>query len=89
MPPPDKEELSDLLHRRAEIWRLAEPELRAVRIREASAVSVEEAIRQLFNGMEHLLFVASSPTSGLVEQQIWFSRIRGASGALREPPLAE
>jgi len=77
---PDGDDLRQLIRHRAEIWRRAEPELRAVRIRDAAAVPVPDAIRQLFDGMEHLLFPPSSPTSGLIEQQRWFSRIRDAAG---------
>jgi hypothetical protein len=85
MRPPDSDNLHELVRRRAEIWRRAEPELRAVRIRDAAAIGVPEAIRQLFTGMEHLLLLPSPPTSGLIEQQVWFSRIREAAGNPGEP----
>lgn len=88
MHPPESDDLPRLLRRRVEIWRQAEPELRAVRIRDASAVTVPDAIRQLFTGMEHLLFLPSSPTSGLIEQQMWFSRIRDAAAQAGEPAPA-
>jgi hypothetical protein len=88
MPPPDSDDLRELVRRRAEIWRQAEPELCAVRIRDAAAIGVPEAIRQLFTGMEHLLFLPSPPTSGLIEQQAWFSRIREAAGSPGDPRLS-
>jgi len=77
--------MRELLRRRVETWRQAEPELRAVRIRDAAACTVPDAVRQLFTGMEHLLFLPSSPTSGLIEQQMWFSRIRDAASNAGKP----
>lgn len=77
---PFNDDPREAIRRRAEVWKQAEPELREARIRDAAEVSVPEAIRQLFTGMEHLLFRPSSPTSGLVEQQMWFTRIREAAG---------
>ena len=87
MDPADSDDMRESVRRRAMIWEQAEPELRAVRIRDAVASTVPDAIRQLFDGMEHLLFLPSPPTSGLVEQQMWFSRIRDAANKPREPAL--
>jgi hypothetical protein len=81
--------MRDMIRHRAEIWRQAEPELRAVRIRDAAAGTVPEAVRQLFTGMEHLLFLPSDPTSGLIEQQMWFGRIREAAIRAGEPASAQ
>jgi len=65
-----------LVRRWVDTWRSAGPELEAIRRREAAAVPVQEAIRQIFDGMESV-FAASAPTtSGFVEQQMWFSRVR-------------
>ena len=65
-----------LMRRWVDTWRSAGPALEAIKRREAAAIPVQEAIRQIFDGMD-FVFAASAPaTSGLVEQQMWFSRIR-------------
>ena len=73
----------DALHRWVETWQNAGPELMAIRHREAANVPVSEAIRQLFDGMDSLIVAPGQASSGLVEQQMWFSRIR--TGLRREP----
>ena len=66
----------DLLRRWVDTWRRAGPELEAVRRSEYEAVPIHEAIRQLFDGMDSILVAPGPASSGLVEQQMWFSKIR-------------
>jgi hypothetical protein len=61
--PPSSLRDRDLLRRWAETWRRAEVEL--------------EPIRQIF-GEQGKASQPSPVTSGLVEQQAWFARLRGA-----------
>jgi hypothetical protein len=59
-----------------ETWRTAGVELEAVRRRELRSLDTQEAIRQIF-GEEDAAFPSPGPaTSGLVEQQAWFARLR-------------
>jgi hypothetical protein len=61
-----------------ETWRTAAVELEAIRRRELRSLDAQEAIRQIF-GEEAVAFPAPGPaTSGLVEQQAWFARLRAA-----------
>lgn len=85
------------VQRWVDAWMSAGPELEAIKRSEAAEVPVHEAIRQLFDGMESVL-VASAPVSsdamehhGLVQQQMWFSRIRtgNASQASGTPHSGE
>jgi hypothetical protein len=66
----------DLVRRWVDTWRNASPELDAIRQREAAALPAQEAIRQLFDGTEFVFATPARMTSGLVEQQMWFSMIR-------------
>jgi hypothetical protein len=78
----------DLIRRWAETWRTAGPELEAIRRCEAASAPIHQTIRQLFEGME-TVFAAPAPlTSGLVEQQEWFTKIRTAA-ANRKPALPD
>ena len=70
----------DPIRRWVDAWRSAGPELEAIRRRETEAVSTHEAVRQVFEGMESVFAAPAPATSGLVEQQMWFSRI----GAMAE-----
>jgi len=67
-----------LLQRWVETWRRAGPELEAVKRAETASVDTQEAIRQIFDGFDRLLRGPGAPTSGLIEQQKLFSRLRGA-----------
>ncbi len=81
----------DSLHCSVNAWRDAGPELEAIRHREAESISVHEAIRQIFDGMESLLTAPAPTYSGLVEQQKWFSRIRNSGSWQQQvaPPSNE
>jgi hypothetical protein len=67
----------ELLRRWAETWRRAEVELAPIRRRELRSLDTQEAIRQIF-GEQAQASQPSTVTSGLVEQQAWFARLRGA-----------
>jgi hypothetical protein len=67
----------DMIRRWVDTWRSAGSELEAIRQHDAEAASAQEVVRQILEGMDSLLVVApAAATSGLVEQQMWFSRIR-------------
>jgi hypothetical protein len=69
----------DMIRRWVDTWRSAGSELETIRRRDAEAVSTHEAVRQIFEGMDSFLMGPAPATSGLVEQQMWFSRIRAES----------
>ena len=66
----------DLLRRWVDTWKKAGPELEAIRRSEYEAVPIHEAIHQLFDGMDSYLTSSPRLSSGLVEQQMWFTKIR-------------
>ena len=76
-----------LVDRWVKTWNNASPELEAIRRREAVTVPIHLAIHQLFDGMESVLLTPPSVTSGLVEQQMWFSKIR--SGSMSQTPASQ
>lgn len=60
-----------------ETWRRAGPELAEIRRREIESVDTREAVRQIFGSSESLFRNLQAPTtSGLVEQQAWFAKLR-------------
>jgi hypothetical protein len=79
----------DLIRRWVDTWRAAGPELESIRRREAESVDIQEAVRQLFQGMESVLTAPAPATSGLIEQQRWFSRIRAGSRKAPKPVLGK
>jgi len=69
-------EMDDPLVRRwVETWRRAGVELEALRRSELARIDTREAVRQLFVG-DCPALPPPLPTSGLVEQQAWFARLR-------------
>jgi hypothetical protein len=64
-----------LVERWVETWRRAGAELEAIRRVELASVDTREALRQIFEG-ELPILPPSAPTSGLIEQQAWFARLR-------------
>jgi hypothetical protein len=69
----------ELMRRWVDTWRQAGPELDEVRRREIESADTQEAIRQLFGTGDHPLDLPPpSETSGLVEQQAWFAKMRAA-----------
>jgi hypothetical protein len=75
--PPSSVRDRELLRRWAETWRRAEVELEPIRRRELRSLDTQEAIRQIF-GEQAEAPQPSPVTSGLVEQQAWFARLRAA-----------
>lgn len=65
-----------MIRRWVDTWRIAGSELEAIRRHEAESVSARETVRQIFEGMDSVFAEPAPSTSGLVEQQMWFSRIR-------------
>ena len=74
----------DMIQQWVKTWRNASRELEAIRRHEADVVPAQEAVRQLFEGMDSVLVGPAPANSGLVELQMWFSRIR--AGAERGKP---
>jgi hypothetical protein len=69
---PDRE----LMLRWVETWRRAGKELEEIRRREIEATDTREAIRQLFGSAAPPPDLPAKTTSGLVEQQAWFAKLR-------------
>ena len=65
---------TELLRKWVETWRRAAPEIERIRRAELQSVDTREAVRQIF-GTSPLPAAPARPTSGLVEQQAWFSRL--------------
>ncbi len=59
-----------------ETWRRARPALEAIRRQEAEANEVQMAVRQLFGDGSLVQRWPRLDTSGLVEQQAWFAKLR-------------
>lgn len=66
----------ELMRRWVETWQRAGRELEEIRRREIEATDTREAIRQLFGSTSPLLNSPPPATSGLVEQQAWFAKLR-------------
>jgi len=67
--------LDESLHRRwVDTWRRAGEELERLRRAEIESVDTREAVRQIFGS--EMPASPAAPTSGLVEQQAWFARLR-------------
>jgi len=79
MPDPEK----DRLKQHVETWRRAGLELAAVRERELGEVDTREAVRQLFGDNTLVQDAARLTTSGLVEQQAWFAKLRAKDAGKR------
>ena len=68
----------ELLRRWVDTWRQAGQELDDVRRRELESIDTQEAIRQLFGDGDYVDDSPPKVTSGLVEQQAWFAKLRTA-----------
>jgi hypothetical protein len=67
----------ELLQQWVETWKRAGHELDQIRRREIESVDTREAIRQLFGpASAALCHLPPRLTSGLVEQQAWFAKLR-------------
>lgn len=69
----------DQLRFQVATWKRLAPELDAIRERDNIEVSRHETLRQLFAGMDAILTAPGPASSGLIEQQRWFSKVRAAS----------
>jgi hypothetical protein len=70
----------ELLRRWVDTWRQAGPELDEVRRSEIESADTPEAVRQLFGtGEDPIDIPPPLATSGLVEQQAWFAKMRAAA----------
>jgi hypothetical protein len=79
MPDPSANSQDELLRRWVDTWRQAGPELDAARRREIESADTPEAVRQLFGTGDDPIDIPPPPaTSGLVEQQAWFAKMRAA-----------
>jgi len=65
-----------LMRRWVETWQRAGQELDEIRRREIEATDTAEAIRQLFGSAVPHQDTSRRTTSGLVEQQAWFAKLR-------------
>jgi len=68
----------ELLRRWVKTWRVAGAELEAIRRRELRSLNTQEAIRHIFGEESAGVPPVGQATSGLVEQQAWFARVRAA-----------
>ena len=79
---PQQASPDDSLRKRwVETWRRAGEELERLRRAEIASIDTREAIRQIFGSdvaSHGPALPAPSPTSGLIEQQAWFTRIQKA-----------
>jgi len=67
----------ELLRQWVETWRRAGLELEEIRRREIESADTREAVRQIFGSSESFFRNFEAPTtSGLVEQQAWFAKLR-------------
>jgi hypothetical protein len=69
----------ELLRQWVDTWRQAGGELDDIRRREIESVDTQEAVRQLFGTGDFIDNPPPRTTSGLVEQQAWFARLRSAN----------
>ena len=69
----------ELMRRWVDTWRQAGLELDEVRRREIECADTQEAVRQLFETGEDPIDIPPPPeSSGLVDQQAWFAKMRPA-----------
>lgn len=66
----------ELMRRWVETWRRAGQELNQIRRRELQAIDTREAVQQLFSSAPAFRDLPPRTTSGLVEQQAWFAKLR-------------
>jgi transposase-like protein len=69
----------ELLRQWVDTWRQAGGELDDIRRREIESADTQEAVRQLFGTGDLVDNPPPRTTSGLVEQQAWFARLRSAN----------
>jgi hypothetical protein len=68
---------NDDIKRWVETWKKAGPELDAIRRRELREIDTKTALESMSDAFESArLHFPPEPTSGLVEQQAWFKKLR-------------
>ena len=72
---------NDVIRLWVDTWRNAGRELEEIRRIESGGGFSAVAVDSLFRGMESVLARPAPATTGLVEQQKWFSRIRTGTAA--------
>ena len=65
-----------ILRQWVETWRRAGVQLAEIRRAETASCDTQEAIRQIFGGLDREISGYDPPASGLIEQQAWFARLR-------------
>jgi hypothetical protein len=78
--PEDSREDSAQLRRWVETWRRAGERLAQIRRAEIESIDTRQAVEQIFASDKLPISVPALPTSGLVEQQAWFARLRSTRG---------
>ena len=68
----EREQLREYVER----WKEVGPILEEIRRRELENTDTQEAIQQLFGSGDPYRDIAPRATSGLVEQQAWFAKLR-------------
>jgi hypothetical protein len=71
---------TDLLRRWVDTWRRAGVQLESIRRAEIKSIDTREAVRHIFGGPDLVGCQVAPPTSGLIEQQAWFARLRPSRG---------
>ena len=66
----------ELIRRWVETWRRAGAELDEIRRRELESADTREAIRRLYGSGALVRDLPPRTTSGLVDQQAWFAKLR-------------
>ena len=66
----------DRMNQWVETWRRAGLEMDLIRRREIEAADTQKAIRQLFGDSSLVQTLPPRTSSGLVEQQAWFAKLR-------------
>jgi hypothetical protein len=72
----EKDAERELMRRWVETWKRAGRELEMIRRREIETTDTRKAIKQLFGPDAVLQEREPRTTSGLVEQQAWFAKLR-------------
>ena len=65
-----------LLRRWVDTWRRAGVQLESIRRAEIESADTQEAVRQIFGSLDRANSELGPPTSGLIDQQAWFARLR-------------
>jgi hypothetical protein len=67
-----------LLRRWVATWRRAGAQLEGIRRAEIESIDTQDAVRHIFGSLDRAVSELGPPTSGLIDQQAWFARLRVA-----------